>query len=311
MLGASIAIAQVQTVAVAVLVISMMVSLGLRVDAGELWALVRRPRLLLLAAALNVLAVPLGAWAMARAFALSPAALTGLMLCAAAPAGPAAALYANTARADLNATALWTLALPTLGLLTTPMTVSLSLGARAGDPFVLVAPMFWTLLVFQALPLLIAMATRRVWPRLANVAAPWAGSAANFLLALVAGLLLVLKGHVLLELGWPVWVALFATIALAAAGGYVAALPQRDTARAGAITGASRNVTVALLLSAAFFPSPAVDATVLGFALLALVVPLGLALWWRRDGAEQTPDQGSADAEGTRKPGVKTSASGA
>jgi len=291
--GDEATIGQVQTAAVGVLVVAMMVSLGLQVHADELLAFVRRPRALLLAALANIVVLPCAAFALVSLLDLDAAVTTALMLCVAAPAGPAAALYANTARADLGFTALLTLALPTLGLITTPLTVALALGNDAGDPFALVGPMFKVLLIFQAAPLAVAMAVRAWRPRWADVAAPWATGSANAMLAVVATLLLVLKGHVLLTLGPRVWMALAIIAALCTVVGYIAGLPDRQTARAGALTGVSRNVTVALLLAAAFFPGPTVDATVLCFGALALVIPLALALRWRASGVSR-PDPSSA-----------------
>lgn len=313
----------IQTVAVAILVVSMMVSLGLKVQPKELGALVRRPRVLLTAAAVNIIAVPAVVFFAASALGVEGDPLIAVVLCAAAPAGPAAALYTNTAKADLPAAAVLTIIIPAIGLLTTPLTVGLWLGTD-GDPLALALPMARTLVLFQVVPLGTAMMVRARAPVFADTAAPWATRIANALLALVAVALLALKGHVLGSLTLNLWFTLVILAATSILLGYLGGLPSQQTARTGAIVGISRNVTVALLLAAAYFPRPAVDATMLGFAVLATIAPLGLSFWWRRhpvaDPNAQSDAQSDALSEaepcvqpgvGTRKPGVSSSAKGA
>ncbi len=97
--------------------------------------------------------------------------------------------------------------------------------------------------------------------------------------------MLILKGEVLLGIDGRTWLAMFGAAALALLLGYLAALPGRDRARTGAIVGISRNISVSIMLASTFFTAPVIVATVLGFGLVAFLIPLLLALVWRRSAA--------------------------
>ena len=271
-----------QTLASALLVIAMMAGLGLRLRPAEMLGLLRRPLLLVVTVIVNIVVVPGLTWLLARGLGLGPEITLGLILCAAAPGGPVAALYTNTARTDPALAGGMVIALPAIGLLTTPVTITLLTELPGADTTIPVLPMLATLIVFQALPFALAMRVRERRPALAERAAPILGHIANVILgAFIVGML-AFKHEVMFGISGPTWLALVGATLGALVVGYLAALPRPDEARSGSLIAASRNIGVGIMLSSTFVGSTIVDATVLTYGLVAFVIPLALSLWWRR-----------------------------
>jgi BASS family bile acid:Na+ symporter len=273
-------VAILQTVGSALLVVSSMLATGLRLRPQELGDLRHRPKEISWSVLVNVVVLPTLAWLAAWALALPVEVALGVLLCAAAPGGPTGALYSNTARADLAFAAGMTILLPTIGVVATPLILSLAVELPDGAS-VPVVPMVGTLIVLQIAPLLLGMFVRRRNAVLADRLAPAATMLANITLGLIVVMLLVLKGQLLLGISSTTYAALLGLMGAAMALGYLGER-ERASARAGALVAGCRNISVSIMLASTFFIDPVVDATVLAFGFLAVVVPLGLASWWRR-----------------------------
>lgn len=274
-------VATIQAIASALMVVVMMLAAGFKLELGQLSAVTQHRGLLFKSIAVNLIAVPLAAWAAVTLLDLPSAVGVGILLVAAAPGGATAALYANQARSDLPQAVAMTLLLPAIGLLTTPATVALAadLSVPAGPLALKIAS---ALLFTQLTPLAIGMLLRARRPQLAAKLAGPTGMLANLLLAAITILLLILKGHALLEIHALTWAVMLALSGLALALGYWAGLPERASARSASIVAVTRNVAVAILLASTAFSDPVVDATVLSYALLVVLLPLGISLWWKR-----------------------------
>lgn len=273
--------AVLQLIGAALLVVSLMLAAGLELRVADLLALRERPRVLALALLVNLIAVPGITWALSAALGLPAAVMLGLLLCAAAPGGPAAVLYVNLAKSNLPMTVSLTIVLPIVGVLTTPLTLSLlpNLPSELSMPAL---PIIGSLIGFQLIPLALGMLLRARTPTLAAKLSPYAKTTANVTLISLVITMLALEGHVLGETPTQVWLATLGGGAAALGIGYLAALPDRESARAGAIVALSRNISVALMLGSTFFEDPQVITTVLIYGLVAFVSPLLLALLWRR-----------------------------
>jgi bile acid:Na+ symporter, BASS family len=270
----------VQLIGSALLVVSLMFAAGLQLRVADLLALRERPRMLALAVLINILLIPGITYLLLTGLSLPAEVVLGLMLCAAAPGGPAAVLYANTAKADLPMTVSLTIALPILGVITTPLSLSLVPDLPA-DLRMPVVPLICSLIVLQLIPLAVGMLLRARVPSLAERLTPYAKTTANLTLGALVVVMLALEGHLVLETPARVWLAMLGSAGAAIGLGYLGALPGRERARAGAIVAISRNISVSLMLATTFFVDPLVNATVLIFGLVAFVLPLGLALVWR------------------------------
>lgn len=270
----------IQLIGSALLVVSLMLAAGLQLRVADLLALRQRPRVLALALLVNIFVVPGLTWALLAALALPAEVVLGLLLCIAAPGGPAAVLYVNTAKADLPMTVSLTITLPILGVVTTPLTLSLIPNLPA-DLTMPVLPVIVSLFGFQLIPLALGMVVRARAPARADRLAPIAKTTANATLAALVVVMLFLEGHLVLDTPPQVWLAMIGSAVAALGLGYLAALPDRDSARAGAIVAISRNISVSLMLASTFFVDPVINATVLVFGLVAFASPLMLALLWR------------------------------
>jgi bile acid:Na+ symporter, BASS family len=270
----------IQLIGSALLVSSLMFAAGLQLRLADLLALRERPRMLALAVLVNIVAIPGITYLLLAALTLPAEIVLGLLLCIAAPGGPAAVLYVNTAKADLPMTVSLTIVLPILGVVTTPLTLSLIPGLP-NDLSMPVLPVIGSLVGLQLLPLALGMLLRARSPELAARLTPYAKAIANLTLASLVVVMTMLEGHLLVETPARVWLAMLGSASAAIGLGYVAALPGRDSARAGAIVAISRNISVSLMLATTFFADPRVNATVLIFGLVAFVGPLVFALLWR------------------------------
>ncbi len=280
----------VQAVASLALVVTLMVSMGLRLRPSDLLALGQRPWLLAWAALVNFVAVPAVAWGLVVGLELEAMVGVGVMICAAAPGGPVAALYANLARADLPLTVGLTVVLPAVAIVTTPLTLSLTIALPDGE--LPVVSMLGTLVGSQFVPLLLGMLVRHLREALAVRLAPLLTRAANLLLLGIIVLFTAIKGDVLLTGTAATWVAVTAVAVTALLLGHGVGF-ERDRARAGALVCVTRNVAVAIMLASTFFTDPRVDATVLNFGLAEFVLPIAVALWWRRSGGGSSDDPSS------------------
>lgn len=274
-------VATIQAIASALMVVVMMLAAGFKLELSQLRAVTQHRSLLIKSVLVNLVGVPVLAWAAVQALDLPAPVGVGILLVAAAPGGATAALYATQARSDLPQAVAMTLLLPAIGLLTTPATVALAadLDVPAGPLALKIAG---ALLFTQLLPLGLGMLTRAFKPDLAARLAAPSTAVANLLLAAITVLLLVLKGKILLEIQGQTWLAMGGLSALALALGYGAGLPEVASARSAAIVAVTRNVAVAILLASTAFSDPVVDATVLSYALLVVLAPLAISLWWKR-----------------------------
>jgi BASS family bile acid:Na+ symporter len=280
-----------QAIGSAALVVSLMLAIGLELDPSQLSALATRRAMLVWTTIVNVLVIPALAWAAVLVLALPSEVVIGVLLCAAAPGGPTSALYSNTARADLPLAAAMTILLPAIGVVTTPLLLSVALELPEGASMP-VAPMIGTLIVLQLVPLALGMSVRRWRPRLAKRLAPFASGLANAILAALVIGLGILQGELMLGISGPTWAVLIGVTVAALGLGYVCAHNPRPgpnqtgkhSGRAGALVAGCRNVSVAIMLASTFFSTPVVEATVLAFGLVTFLLPLGLALWWRARG---------------------------
>lgn len=269
-----------QEVSIAVLVVAMMLAIGLRTHPGEFVEVGRRPGALLAISFVNVVVVPALVVTLTTVLGLAPEITVGLLICAAAPGGPTGPLFAAEARGHLASAVIAMVSLSILSVVTAPAVLALSLGVGATletDAIVaLVGPMMRTLGGFQLLPLLAGMALRRVRPRLADrLAMPVSRIANVLLLAVIVGLL-VTKGRVLVDVGL-VAVALAAAIVPACMALGLAVPGPVAQRRSFAMVTAVRNISLALLLGASYFPAPLTDATILTSGLFCMLLPFAIA----------------------------------
>ncbi len=258
---------------ISTVVIVMMCAIGLRTSASDFAVVWKRPGPLVLAIFINLLAVPLFAAAVLSMSDMPPAAIVGLLICAASPAGAVGPLLAMQGGGHVATAVTAMVVLSLLSVLSMPLTLSRVLGFSAAiDMSHLVLPMTEMLILVQLLPLVVGMAVRRFRPKWAERMARPANQLATYsMLAVIFGLL-VTKWRVVIGFGF-LGLALCIGLVLANLG-FGAVVSNRDAERRSyaAVTGV-RNLSLALLIGTAYFPDPTTSAAILSFGLFTMLIP--------------------------------------
>lgn len=257
-------------IALQVLVIVMMLSVGLELTTRDVAEAPRRASWFGLALVLNLVLFPIGAWLMADALALSAGLTAGIVLLAAAPGGPVGPVLARLGGADLGFSTGLMVLLGVVGLVTAPLTVTLLLDAEGSGG--LFWPMFRALLLFQVVPLAVAMALRAIRPTIAGALAKPARLLSNVLLVAVVGALVATRGGALADLSVGVHAALVAALLLVLGPMFLRSSGP-SVLRGLCVVTAVRNISVALLLASSFFDDPEVEVAILVWAFWMLVLP--------------------------------------
>jgi len=263
-----------QDLAVQLLNISLMFSVGLTIDLAEVRVALRRVRLLAIVVLINFAVLPLTAWSGAQLISLPGSVQTGILLAAVSPGGGTGTLLTRAARGSLE------VSIVVLGLLTAlavPLTPLLALQLLSGgaDHSLDLQPLLRTLIVFQLLPLCAGIMLRQLSPQWASRADRIAGSLANLVFAVLILGLSIVHGHLIAEVGLSAFGLMLLLVVVSL--GLPAVLPAspRDRAALSLTTGV-RNLSLALLLSSSFFDHQTMI-TVLVYGLVMYLVSIGQA----------------------------------
>lgn len=237
----------------AALLVGSMLSAGLALDRdrrvrlrGEAGALLR-----VVAASFSV--VPLVAWAVGHAFALTPQSRQALLLVALCAGGASGPALAGLARADVAGTGVMSLALA----LTSAVVATVAFGASVEQTA--------TMLAAQLAPLAIGLWLAARLPAVAaRLVRPVSLATTALLMVIIVGFT-VLRGHELLQQQVSFLAAAVLVVIASAAAGHLAA------GTSGALSAGVRNLALALMLAA-----PSEQGSVLVFGLLMFV---GLGGW--------------------------------
>lgn len=285
-----------QELVVQILNISLMFSVGLELDLDEVRAAARRRGLLVAIVIVNFAVIPLLAFGATQTLSIPSAITAGILLSAFAPGGGTGTLLTRISGGKLE---LSVVMLGLFTLLAVPLTPTLTLATTAsfeGTKLELSA-MLRTLVLLQLAPLGLGVALRHRSADLSRGANAIARPVSNLVFGgLVVGLLIT-RGHLVLEVGW---MALVTIVLLVTASLVIPALlpgSVRDRA-ALSLTSGVRNLSLALLLSTAFF-TDLTTITVLTYGLVMYLFGIPSALWIRRSTASPTttsPDTSAAHA---------------
>lgn len=260
------------------------------------------PRGALAGLGLQLVALPLLALALGRAFGLAPGLATGLILVAAVPGGAFSNVLTWLARGHVPLSITLTAVTTAAALVTTPLLLRLLAGDHLPRAFAMPAGAIAREIALSLLaPLAAGMLIGQRLPAWRDAIARWAIRASLVVVAVIAA------GGVAAERidparhGAPVFGVLlaFATLAFAAGFALCGVLGCDSRQRmAVAIEGAFRNTNLALLLKASLFPAtpgtpdPLGDAVffaILLYAALSLPVVLPPVFWHRWATADRAP----------------------
>ena len=272
--------------ALVVAVVATVLTLGLSMTMGEVLASVRRRRLFVALILVNVLVIPVLAWAIATAMPLSRA-QTAAMLVSTAGAGGAGGLKATQlARANLPLAVTLVIALQLTNLVVLPAWLHAALPAATIETAPLLARLVGLILV----PLALSMLVRARWPGSARLVGPLVRLCdVSVVVALVAGVVSTRTQIAAAMHGWFIPSALL-VVGVAMAMGALPGRRVRADRDTGALVSGMRFAALALIvIGAQSGDSATYLAPALVYALLDLAVAIGAGLLLGRRSRQLVP----------------------
>ncbi len=186
--------AQIQEVLIGGFVIFMMLSVGLDLTVSKIKAVFDEPRVLFAALAINYLVVPSIFVALIYISGLDGMWATGLLFVAVAPGGPVAGVLVQNAKGNLALGVSILIVMNLLNTILTPIGVWVvdALPNTGGETPPIIG-MVQTIVLYQILPLILAMKFRQKWEQKANWLQPLMEKAAKGLLVFVAIAILIVE----------------------------------------------------------------------------------------------------------------------
>jgi len=269
--------------AVVATVFVIMFDIGLAIVPGEFRWVWQRPGLMAKALFSVLVAVPVLAFAIARALGVPHAAEVGIVLMAISPGAPVALRRSLGAGAHRSFAPALQIVIAVLAVVSMPLSI-VALDKFYGAAAT-IAPWHLAKQVFtvQLLPLGLGMLARQLFgPERAQWLAPRLARIGTWLLVAVVLLILVEIWGQIVAAGLRVALAIvLATLASLAIGDRLGG-PDAATRTATAICSAARNGGLALLVVALNSAPPAIKATVLAYVVISAFTVVPYVMWRRR-----------------------------
>ncbi len=277
------------TAVAVVTVFTIMFDLGLAIVPSEFHWVVERPGMMLKGLFSVLVAVPALAWLVARALDLPRPAEIGIMLMAISPGAPVALRRSLGAGGHRSFAPALQIAVAALAVISMPLSIAAFNeyygGTATVDPRNLARQVFTA----QLVPLALGMLVRRVLPKRAAWLEPKLRRAGGVLLILLVVLALIDIWQVVVGAGLRITLGIVLATILALIAGHLLGGPDPATRTATAISSAARNPGLALLVATLNHASPAVNATVLAYLVIAALTLIPYVMW-RHHVAERSPD---------------------
>ncbi len=275
-MDAAILVKLLNVVALAV----MMLSIGLTVDYEQVVVSARQPRLVVLALVANFVLVPLVTVGLLAAFRAQPLVSAGFLILAVCPGAPVGPQLTALAKGNVALSTGLMVILAALSALLSPVLLGILLAGLApgGELRVDYVAIVRTLLVTQLLPLVVGLGIHHRAPGLTRRIARPVGMLANVLLIVLVGMIVVAQHETLAVIRSPAWAGMILLLLASLSIGWACGWRDASNRRALAMTTASRNVAVGLVIAVGNFAgTPAVTAVV-AFGLVSIIGALGFAL---------------------------------
>jgi len=245
--------AQLQEILIGSFVVFMMLSVGMDLSFDKIKAAFRKPRILLAALLINYLVIPLIFVALITLARLDGMWAVGLLFVAAAPGGPVAGVLVQNARGNLALGVSILVLMNVLNTVLTPLGVwvlDALPSANGGRPPIL--GMVQTIIIYQILPLFLAMLFRQQWEEVADRLQPVLERAAKGLLMFVALAMLVVEFERMKHLPLALLVVIHIAVIISLAVGWWLSPGSRNDKIAVSLTTPYRSISVVLLLLSAW-----------------------------------------------------------
>ena len=275
--------------AVAVTVFTVMLALGTGLAPGELRWIWRRPGPMVRGLFAVLVAVPAAAFIVTRVLELPRLAEIGILLMAISPGAPVA-LHRSLAAGGHRAFApSLQIAAVMLAVVSMPLSIAVLSHFYVADASIAPEHVGRQVFVAQLLPLGLGIALRRASPSFAARLEPRLKRTGTVMLLATVALVALDFWEVTVTAGVPVLTAVVVVTVAALAIGHALGGPDPAMRTAVAIISAARNPGLALLVATLNAAPPAINATILAYLLVSVVVVVPYAAWRGWKGARTPP----------------------
>ncbi len=268
-----------------VFVLSSMLAMGLSLTIPQIVAPLKNLRLVVLALAVNFVAVPLLVWGIQAVMGLDQDIYTGLLLMATAAGAPFLPKLAQAAKGDIAFSVGLMVLLMVVTIIYMPIVLPLFLSGVEINPWDIAK----SLIMAMLLPLGIGLFMRARWSEIADDLQPHMASASSYsILLMLVGAIVLAWDNIVSLFGTGAIIAILAFLLVSLAIGYVAGGSDPATRSVMGLGTAQRNLSAALVVGAMnFSDSPNVLITVIAAGLIGLVLllPIGAELGKRSSAA--------------------------
>jgi BASS family bile acid:Na+ symporter len=278
--------------ALGVIIFILMLSLGAHYSLPDLRALWRNPALVLRSLLCVAVLFPLATFLVVKLVPTAPGVTAGLAILAACPGAPVTYKRAALAGGDPAYTSSLHITLAILTLVITPATLALFDAALPLhlQSSVAVGAVARQVAAVQILPIGIGLLLQKAPQMARRLRQPIRRLADAAFLALAALLLFPVVLWAIVQLIWPIGVigiALMALLVVAGLGlGVLLANPEdRSRQSSLAIATIARNLGLALLIAELSGSAEQITPTILGYALVSLVIAAPFSIWSKRQSA--------------------------
>jgi len=278
----------VLTIAAAATIFTVMLDLGLGIEVREIARERRHPGLVARALFSALVAVPVLALVVARAFDLPRPVEIGIVLMAISPGAPVALRRTLDAGGHRSFAPALQILLALLAVVSMPLSMAALDELYAGHASIAPWQLAKQVFIAQLLPLSVGLSVRRAFPVWAAKLEPKLAKLAKYLLIALTLLVLVDVWRVVVDAGPRVVLAIVLVTVLALTVGHWIGGPEPATRTAVAISSAMRNPGLALLVATLNNAHPAIIATVLAYLVVAAFTVIAYVVWRRRRAADAT-----------------------
>jgi len=278
----------VLTIAAAATIFTVMLDLGLGIEVREIARERRHPGLVARALFSALVAVPVLALVVARAFDLPRPVEIGIVLMAISPGAPVALRRTLDAGGHRSFAPALQILLALLAVVSMPLSMAALDELYAGHASIAPWQLAKQVFIAQLLPLSVGLSVRRACPVWAAKLEPKLAKLAKYLLIALTLLVLVDVWRVVVDAGPRVVLAIVLVTVLALTVGHWIGGPEPATRTAVAISSAMRNPGLALLVATLNNAHPAIIATVLAYLVVAAFTVIAYVVWRRRRAADAT-----------------------
>ena len=269
------ALTAIVQVSLLVFVISSMLAMGFSLTVESIITPLKNVRLVLLALAVNFIAVPLVAWGVGELIGLDKDIFTGLIILATAAGAPFLPKLAGAAKGNTAFSVGLMVMLMVTTIIYMPIVLPLLLSGVTINPWDIAK----SLIVLMLLPLAIGLFMKARWSSVADGLQPHMAQASSVaLLFLLAGGIILEWSDIVGLLGTGGFIALALFFIISLVIGYFAGGSDPQMRSVMGLGTAQRNVSAAMVVGAQnFADSPEVISTIIVGALVGLIILLPIA----------------------------------